>query len=269
MSDPHTTAGVMPALFIGHGSPMNAIEDNEFSREWVRLAQRLPKPQAILCISAHWETRGIHVSAGAQPETIHDFHGFPKPLFDVRYAAPGSPALAQRVVELLGTAPGSQRVHLDPGRGLDHGAWSVLRVMYPRADIPVVQLSLDSTRPGSWHYALGQRLAALRGEGVLIVGSGNIIHNLRLFSFHERTAPDWALRFHTLSQRLIENGDHQALAEYSSLGGDARYAIPTPEHYLPLLYVLAAQRAGERPAFFNDVVISSLSMTSFVVGGAA
>ena len=258
----------MPALFIGHGSPMNAIEDNDFSREWRRLGPRLPRPRAILCVSAHWETRGIHVSAAAQPETIHDFYGFPKPLFDVRYPAPGSPALARRVAELLGGGPDPQRVHLDPGRGLDHGAWSVLRMLYPQADIPVVQLSLDSARPGPWHYALGQRLAALRDEGVLIVGSGDIIHNLRLFSFHDETAPDWALRFHTLSQRLIKNGDHQALADFTRLGGDAQLAIPTPEHYLPLLYVLGVQRAGERPAFFNDVVMSALSMTSFVVGGA-
>jgi 4,5-DOPA dioxygenase extradiol len=259
VSESNSEAAVIPALFIGHGSPMNAIEDNPFSREWARLGQHLPRPRAILCISAHWETRGICVSTAAQPETIHDFHGFPKALFDVRYPAPGSPALAQRVADLLGAAP-------DPLRGLDHGAWSVLRVMYPRADIPVVQLSLDATRSGAGHYALGRRLGALRDEGVLIVGSGDIIHNLRLFSFHERTAPEWALRFHTLSRRLIENGDHRALADYTGLGGDAQYAIPTPEHYLPLLYVLAAQRGGEQPAFFNDVVMSSLSMTSFVLG---
>lgn len=269
MSDAQVRNDPMPALFIGHGSPMNAIEDNEFSREWTRLGRWLPRPKAILCVSAHWETRGIYVSATAQPETIHDFYGFPKPLFEVRYPAPGSPALARRVAELLGMAPGSHRVHLDPGRGLDHGAWSVLRLLYPQADIPVVQFSLDSAQPGAWHYALGQRLAALRDEGVLIVGSGDIIHNLRLFSFHDRTAPDWALRFHTLSKRLIENGDHQALADYPALGSDAHYAIPTPEHYLPLLYVLAAQQPGERPAFFNDAVFSSLSMTSFVLGGAA
>lgn len=269
MSDPVALPGAMPALFIGHGSPMNAIEDNAFSREWADLARHWPRPRAILCISAHWETRGIHVSAAAQPETIHDFHGFPKPLFDVRYPAPGSPALAQRVAGLLGVSPGSHRVHLDPTRGLDHGAWSVLRVIYPKADIPVVQFSLDSAQPGAWHYALGRRLAALRDEGVLIVGSGDIIHNLRLFSFHEREVPDWARRFHGLSKRLIENGDHAALSDYPTLGGDARYAIPTPEHYLPLLYVLAAQRPGERPAFFNDVVISALSMTSFVVGAGA
>ncbi len=248
---------------------MNAIEDNEFSREWAQLGRRLPRPRAILCISAHWETRGVHVSAAQQPQTIHDFYGFPKPLFDVRYPAPGSPALAQRVVHLLGASLSPQAVHADPGRGLDHGAWSVLRVMYPQADIPVVQLSLDSARPGPWHYALGQRLDALRDEGVLIVGSGDIIHNLRLFSFHDRKSPDWALRFHTLSQRLIENGDHQALADYPGLGGDAHLAIPTPEHYLPLLYVLGVQRAGERPLFFNDVVMSALSMTSFVLGAAS
>jgi 4,5-DOPA dioxygenase extradiol len=268
MSDHPAAAGIMPAIFVGHGSPMNAIEDNEFSREWAKLGRRLPRPQAILCISAHWETRGICASSSEQPETIHDFYGFPKPLFDVRYPAPGSPALAQRVADLLGAAPAPQRVHADPQRGLDHGAWSVLRVMYPLADIPVVQLSLDSSTPGADHYALGQRLAALRDKGVLIVGSGNIIHNLKLFSFHERAAPDWARRFHALSKRLIENGDHQALADYSSLGGDAQLAIPTAEHYLPLLYVLAVQRGGERPAFFNDVVMSALSMTSILIGQA-
>ncbi len=259
----------MPALFLGHGSPMNAIEDNPCSREWAALGRRLPRPRAILCISAHWETHGIHVSAGAQPETIHDFHGFPKALFDVRYPAPGSPELARRVAELIGTAPGSHRVHLDPDRGLDHGAWSVLRPMYPQADIPVVQLSLDSARPGDFHLALGQRLAPLREEGVLILGSGDIVHNLRLYSLHRTAAMDWALRFRTLANRLIENGDDQALADYPALGADAQLAIPTPEHYLPLLYVLGARRADERPVLFNDMVTSSLSMTSILYGAPA
>lgn len=259
----------MPALFLGHGSPMNAIEDNACSREWAALGRRLPRPRAILCVSAHWETHGIHVGAAAQPETIHDFYGFPKALFDVRYPAPGSPQLARRVAELLGTAPGSHKVHLDPGRGLDHGAWSVLLPMYPEADIPVVQLSLDSARPGDLHLALGRRLAPLREEGVLILGSGDIVHNLRLFSFHGHGAMDWALRFRTLTNRLIENGDDQALADYPSLGADAHLAIPTPEHYLPLLYVLGARRPDERPALFNDMISSSLSMTSIIYGAPA
>ncbi|HWY25541.1 MAG TPA: 4,5-DOPA dioxygenase extradiol, partial [Nevskia sp.] len=258
MSTPSTANPVMPALFLGHGSPMNAIEDNPCSREWAALGRRLPRPRAILCISAHWETHGIHVTAAAQPETIHDFHGFPKALFDVRYPAPGSPELARRVAELIGTAPGSHRVQLDPHRGLDHGAWSVLRPMYPQADIPVVQLSLDSTRPGDFHLALGRRLAPLREEGVLILGSGDIVHNLRLYSLHGTAAMDWALRFRTLANRLIENGDDQALADYPALGADAQLAIPTPEHYLPLLYVLGARSADERPVLFNDMVTSSL-----------
>ncbi len=267
MNHPAPPTGVMPALFLGHGSPMNAVEDNRFSREWARLGALLPRPRAILCVSAHWETRGVYVSATERPETIHDFYGFPKVLFDVRYPAPGSPALARRVAALIGAAPGAPRVHLDPGRGLDHGAWSVLRVLYPQADIPVVQLSLDSAQPGPWHYALARQLAPLRDEGVLLLGSGDIIHNLRLFSFHDSSAPDWALRFHALSRRLIEIGDHATLADYPRLGGDAHLAIPTPEHYLPLLYVLALQRPGEQPAFFNDAVFSALSMTSFVLGG--
>jgi 4,5-DOPA dioxygenase extradiol len=262
---------LMPVLFVGHGSPMNAIEDNAYSREWAALGRRLPRPRAILCISAHWETRGVYVTAAAEPETIHDFYGFPKALFDVRYPAPGSPALAQRVAELLGAGAvaglGPQRVHLDPGRGYDHGLWSVLRVIYPQAAIPVVQLSLDSGRPGAFHLELGRRLAPLRREGVLILGSGNIVHNLRLFSFHSEAPLDWALRFQTLANRLLETGDDQALADYAALGADAACAIPTPEHYLPLLYVLGARQPDEPPRLFNDSVRSALSMTSVAYGG--
>jgi 4,5-DOPA dioxygenase extradiol len=260
--------GLMPALFLGHGSPMNAIEDNPCSREWAALGRRLPRPRAILCISAHWETRGVSVSAGGQPETIHDFYGFPQALFEVRYPAPGSPWLARRVAELLGAGPAPLPVQLDAQRGLDHGAWSVLRPMIPQADVPVVQLSLDSAQPGSWHLALGRRLAPLRKEGVLILGSGDIVHNLRLFSFHRTAAMDWALRFRALANRLIEAGDDQALADWPALGADAHLAIPTPEHYLPLLYVLGARRPGEKPVLFNDMVTSSLSMTSLIYGAA-
>lgn len=260
------TAPLMPALFLGHGSPMNAIEDNPCSREWTALGRRLPRPRAILCISAHWETRGVCVSAAEQPETIHDFYGFPKALFDVRYPAPGSPWLCRRVAELLGTGTDPLPVQADPHRGLDHGAWSVLRPMVPAADIPVVQLSLDSARPGPFHLELGRRLAPLREEGVLILGSGDIVHNLRLYSFHGTAAMDWALRFRALANRLIESGDDQALADWPALGADARLAIPTPEHYLPLLYVLGARRPGEKPVLFNDMVTSSLSMTSLIYG---
>jgi 4,5-DOPA dioxygenase extradiol len=259
-------AASLPVLFVGHGSPMNAIEDNPFSREWAALGRRLPRPRAILCVSAHWETRGVHVTAAEQPGTIHDFYGFPKALFDVRYPAPGSPALARRVAELLGTGPTPQRVQLDQSRGYDHGLWSVLRVIYPRADIPVVQLSLDSGRPGAFHLELGRRLAPLRREGVLILASGNIVHNLRLFSFHDPVPLPWAGRFQALANRLLESGDDQALANYPALGADAAQAIPTPEHYLPLLYVLGARDAGEAPRLFNDTVYSALSMTSVAYG---
>ncbi len=187
----------MPALFVGHGSPMNAIEDNAFTRGWQAAAQAIPKPKSILCISAHWETRGVGVCSATQPETIHDFGGFPQALFDVRYPAPGDPALAQRVSAIV------KGVQIQPTTqwGLDHGAWSVLRVMYPDADVPIVQLSLDSAQPGAFHLALGRELAALRDEGVLIVGSGNIVHNLRLFNFRDPAPADWAIRANTLRAR--------------------------------------------------------------------
>lgn len=249
----------MPALFLGHGSPMNAIEDNEFHRAWRALGQRLPRPRAVLCVSAHWETRGVHVGATASPETIHDFYGFPQALFDVQYRAPGNPALARRAAELAGAQQ-------DPERGLDHGAWGVLIAMYPDASVPVVQLSLDTTQPGAFHYALAKKLAPLRDEGILIVGSGNIVHNLGVWRPGDGRPYDWALRFDAEVRRRIDAGDHQGLADYPSLGADARLSIPTPEHYLPLLYVLALQDKGEIPVFFNDQVMTSISMTSVLIG---
>ena len=252
----------MPVLFLGHGSPMNAIEDNGFCRAWQALGKRLPKPRAILCISAHWETRGIYVSASEQPETIHDFHGFPKALFDVRYPAPGSPALARRVADLLS----GERVHLDPARGLDHGAWGVLQPIYPDADIPVVQLSLSILKPGAWHYDLAKALAPLRDEDVLVVGSGNIVHNLRMFRFNNPAPYDWALRFDEDIAERIAEGHHEGLLGYETLGPDALLSIPTPEHYLPLLYVLALQRPEDEVAFFNEDVIGSISMRSLQLG---
>ncbi len=255
----------MPVLFLGHGSPMNAIEDNAFRRSWQALALRLPRPKAILCISAHWETRGVYVTATDTPETIHDFYGFPKALFDVRYRAPGSPELAHRVAELLSP---TTRVHLDPGRGLDHGVWSVLGPMYPDANIPVVQLSLSILHPGAWHYDLAKALAPLRDEGVLVVASGNIVHNLRLFRPGQPT-PDWAVRFdEDIADRIAER-HHEGMLGYETLGADALMSIPTPEHYLPLLYVLALQRDDDDVSFFNEVVMGSISMRSVVIGDGA
>jgi len=249
----------MPALFLGHGSPMNAIEDNEFHRGWRALGQRLPRPRAVLCVSAHWETRGVHAGATASPETIHDFYGFPQALFDVQYRAPGDPALARRAAQLAGAQQ-------DPDRGLDHGAWGVLIAMYPDASVPVVQLSLDTTQPGTFHYALAKKLAPLRDEGILVVGSGNIVHNLGVWRPGDGRPYDWALRFDAEVRKRIDAGEHQSLADYPSLGADARMSIPTPEHYLPLLYVLALQDKSEIPACFNDKVMTSISMTSVVIG---
>lgn len=243
---------------------MNAIEDNDFRRSWQALGRKLRKPKAILCISAHWETRGVYVTGNEHPETIHDFNGFPRPLFDVRYRAPGSPWLAHRVAELLDTV----RVHVDPSRGLDHGAWGVLQSLFPEADIPVVQLSLSVLQPGAWHYDLAKDLDPLRDEDVLIVGSGNIVHNLREFRFNQPAPYDWAVRFDEDVAEHIATGHHEGLLGYETLGTDALLAIPTPEHYLPLLYVIALQREGEQVEFFNEQVNSSISMRSLVIGQA-
>ena len=254
--------GPMPVVFLGHGSPMNAIEDNAWRRSWQQLGRRLPRPKAILCVSAHWETQGVYVSAAERPDTIHDFHGFPKALFDVRYRAPGSPELAHRVAELVR----KPTVHLDGKRGLDHGAWGVLAPMYPEADIPIVQLSLSSLQPGAWHYDLAKQLAPLRDEGVLVVGSGNLVHNLRLWRSGQTEAYDWAQRFDEDIAERIAEGHHEGMLGYETLGPDALLAIPTPEHYLPLLYVLALQREGESVEFFNDQVAGSISMRSVLIG---
>lgn len=253
----------MPALFVGHGSPMNAIVRNEFHLGWEELARRLPRPDAVLCISAHWETRGVRVTAGENPGTIHDFRGFPKALYDVQYQAPGEPRLAGRVAEILST----QGIQLDPVRGLDHGAWSVLIAMYPTADVPVVQLSLDTSQPGSFHYGIARQLAPLRDEGVLIVGSGNIVHNLRLFDFNDPEPLPWALAFDTEVRRLTLAGGHEVLMDYGALGPHARLAVPTPEHFLPLLYALAQQQPGDTAGFYNSRVLSAISMTCVLIGG--
>jgi 4,5-DOPA dioxygenase extradiol len=260
----------LPALFIGHGSPMNAVEDNEFRRGWADVARGLPRPEAVLCVSAHWETTGVSVTAAERPVTIHDFFGFPDELFAIRYPAPGSPALARTIAGMLGDAgqsgTGDVQVALDGERGLDHGAWSVLLAMYPDADVPVVQLGLDTSRPASFHYALARELAPLRRDGVLILGSGDIVHNLRVMDYRRPDGYDWAVRFDDEVRRRILARDHDALVDYPALGHDARLAVPTPEHYLPLLYVLAVRGAGDEVTFFNDrVVMGSVSMTSLAI----
>jgi 4,5-DOPA dioxygenase extradiol len=253
---------LMPVVFVGHGSPMNAIEDNEFSRGWSAAAAEWPRPAAILCVSAHWETRGTAVMALPQPETIHDFYGFPRELFEVQYPAPGEPRLANEVCELLAKASAT----LDTQWGLDHGCWSVLKHMYPRADVPTVQLSLDRTRSAREHYELARELRALRAKGVLVVGSGNMVHNLRRLNWEDLETPyDWAEEANAEFKRRIASGDDAGLTDYAALGRSVALAIPTPEHYLPMLYVLGLRGAEDRLHFFNDRVLSSLSMTSFVL----
>jgi 4,5-DOPA dioxygenase extradiol len=254
----------MPALFVGHGSPLNAIEDNTFSRAWRELGERIPAPRGILCVSAHWETRDVHVTAGRSPVTIHDFYGFPRALYEIQYPAPGAPELASRVVRLVQGA----QVRADHARGLDHGSWSILRLMYPDANVPVLQLSLDTTQPPAFHYLLGRELAPLRAEGVLILGSGNAVHNLAVMDRSGRGAGyDWAVEFSAVVRERIAAHEHQALVDYRSLHPASTAAIPTPEHYLPLLYSLAVQDEGEPVQFFNDqVVLGSISMLSVWIG---
>jgi 4,5-DOPA dioxygenase extradiol len=268
----NSTDRSMPVLFVGHGSPMNAIEDNAFSRGWQAAAADLPRPKAILCISAHWETRGSYVTAMPRPRTIHDFGGFPRELYAAEYPAPGSPWLAGVVRD---TVQGIE-IGMDTGWGLDHGAWSVLCRMFPAADIPVVQLSLDATQPAQYHYDLGGQLAPLRQQGVLIVGSGNMVHNLRRVvirgpdpsNFNEPFALDWAREADALLHQLIDAGRHAELVDYRALGSAVQLAVPTPEHYLPMLYILALQGKGETLTYFNDqAVAGSLTMTSFVISG--
>ena len=252
----------MPVLFVGHGSPMNAISENDFKRVWQSLCKMLPKPRCILCVSAHWETRGVFATATTRPETIHDFYGFPKELYEVQYSAPGSVDLALRTAELLSP----QRVRLDAGRGLDHGAWSVLMAMYPAADIPVVQLSIDSAEIGAWHYELAGRLKPLRDEGVLILGSGNIVHNLALWNWRDIAPSDWGLRFTEWIKDCLLREDHAAICAWPNLGADAILSVPSPEHFLPLLYVVAQQDKGELVQFLADRVIGTMGMTCLLIG---
>lgn len=254
----------MPVLFIGHGSPMNAIELNEFSKGWRNVGKTLPVPNAILCISAHWETKGSFVTAMENPRTIHDFGGFPQALYDVQYPAPGSPELAGTIRDnITGVSIG-----LDETWGLDHGAWSVVKHLYPEADIPVIQLSLDYSKPPQYHYDLAGELAALREKGVLIIGSGNIVHNLRMVDWnHPQNSFDWAIETDTKVREMISDGNHQGLIDYQKAGRAFEQSIPTPEHYLPLLYTLGLQDKNEKIEFFNArTVMGSISMTSVRIG---
>lgn len=253
----------MPVLFVGHGSPMNAIEDNEFSRGWKKITEQIEKPKAILCVSAHWMTHGSMVTAMDHPQTIHDFYGFPQPLFDAHYAAPGAPELAKETAGLIKSA----ETGLSHDWGLDHGCWSVLLQMYPDADIPTYQLSLDMTKPPSYHFQLGKELMALRDKGVLILGSGNIVHNLGKAQWKD-VAFDWAIEFDSWIQERIEAGDHEAAVAYDQKGSAAKLSIPTNEHYLPLLYTLGLRNKDENIRFFNEkVTLGAISMRSLLIGG--
>jgi len=256
-----------PVLFIGHGSPMNGIEDNEFSRTWREMGQQISRPKAVLVISAHWLTRGTSVTAMEQPKTIHDFGGFPQALFDVQYPAKGDTELAKETAKLIT----STNVGLDHDWGLDHGTWTVVRHMYPDADIPVLQLSIDYDRPGEYHYNLAKEIAALRKKGVLIIGSGNMVHNLRMVDWRRLSEPDfgfdWAVEMNTIFKEKIGNGDHKALINYQKLNKAAILAIPTPDHYYPLLYTLGLQDNKDEISFFNDRLVGgSLNMTSVKIG---
>lgn len=257
----------LPVLFIGHGSPMNGIEDNEFSRNWAKMGSEIPKPKAVLVISAHWLTRGTHITAMNNPKTIHDFGGFPQELFDVQYPAPGNPELALAAKQLIT----STDVGLDHDWGLDHGTWTVVRHMYPDANIPVLQLSIDYSKPPQYHYDLAKQLASLRKKGVLIIGSGNMVHNLRMVAWDKLNdseyAYDWATEMNTVFKSKIADGNHKALIEYETLHKAAKLAIPTPDHYYPMLYNLALQDNKDDVSFFNDKAVGgSLTMTSVKIG---
>ena len=252
----------MPTIFFGHGNPMNAVMKNSYTEAWATVGSSVPRPKAILCVSAHWYIPGVAVTAMSSPRTIHDFGGFPQELYAVQYPAPGSPGLAQRVSELLAPLP----VLLNQDWGLDHGTWSVLCHVFPDADIPVVQLSIDETRPPEFHYQLGKQLQPLRDEGVLVIGSGNIIHNLHTYAWgkHEVEPFDWAVRFETLARQVLLRGDDAILVDYESLGSDGMLAAPTPDHYLPLLFVLGLRRENDTVSFpvegFDGGSISMLSV---------
>lgn len=266
ITDPLGKTTKMPVLFLGHGSPMNAIEENEFVTGFRAIAKEIPKPNAILCISAHWETKGTFVTAMQNPPTIHDFGGFPKQLFEVQYPAPGSPDLAKETQSLITKT----QVGLDDKWGLDHGAWSVIKHLYPHADIPVIQMSIDYSQNPQYHYELAKEIKSLREKGVLVIGSGNIVHNLRMVEWkrlNEIFGYDWAIEANEKMKTYILKREHQELIDFRSQGKAFDLAIPTPEHYLPLLYSLALQDKNEGVILFNDkAVAGSLAMTSVKIG---
>ena len=262
-----TQAHLMPVLFVGHGSPMNGIEDNEFSKRWSSMAKEIPVPKAVLVVSAHWFTKGTHITAMDFPKTIHDFGGFPQALFDVQYSAPGNPILAKETADLIHTT----KVELSHDWGLDHGTWSIVRHMYPLANIPVLQLSIDYTKDATYHYQLAKEIYNLRKKGVLIIGSGNMVHNLRMVAWDKLNEPeygyDWAKQMNDTFKTLIANGSHDKLMYYERLGKEALLAIPTPEHYLPLIYTLGLKGKDDAVSFFNDKAVGgSLTMTSVKFG---
>jgi 4,5-DOPA dioxygenase extradiol len=252
----------MPAIFFGHGNPMNALAHNVYTEAWATIGAGMPRPSAVLCVSAHWYLPATLVHVSQAPRTIHDFGGFPRELSEVQYPAPGSPQLARRVQELLAPLP----VGADERWGLDHGTWSVLCHVFPEADVPVVQLSMDETQPAEFHYEAARRLAPLRDEGVLVVGSGNLVHNLHAYAWGRRAVEplDWAVRFEERARALMEAGDDAPLVAYESMGRDALLSAPTPDHYLPLLYVLALRRDGDEVTFpvegFDGGSVSMLSV---------
>jgi 4,5-DOPA dioxygenase extradiol len=258
---------LFPVIFVGHGSPMNAIEHNEFSNKWAELGKQLPTPDAILCISAHWMLPSTNVTLSRHPQTIHDFGGFPKELSEIQYPAPGDPDLVQEVVDLIH----SKDVFPDLQWGLDHGCWSVLKHLYPNANIPVIQFSLDETLSSSEHFELAKELAPLREKKILILCSGNIVHNLRTLDWDKRDEPefgfDWALTVNNTVKELINAGNFDMLCHYEKLGKElVRMAIPTPDHYWPMLYALALKKENEKVTYFNDkLVMGALSMTSFII----
>ena len=266
ISDGFQKTPKMPVLFLGHGSPMNAIEDNVFVQGFRNISKEIPTPNAILCVSAHWFTEGTFVTAMQHPKTIHDFYGFPKELFDVEYPAPGSPELAHKTVELLSPA----LVEEDHNWGLDHGAWSVVRHMFPEANIPVIQLSIDYTKSPQYHFELAQRLNKLREKGILIIGSGNIVHNLRMIDWQNINTVgsgwDWAIEAREKINHWLMDGDFQKLIDYQKQGTSLQYAVPSPDHFLPLIYTLGLKDKSENLSLFNDALIGgSLSMTSVLV----
>lgn len=267
MTAPLSKTAKMPVLFLGHGSPMNAIVENEFVTGFRNIAREIPKPNAILCISAHWETKGTFVTAMEKPNTIHDFGGFPKELFAVQYPAPGSPDLAKETKSLITKTD----VGLDENWGLDHGAWSVIKHLYPNADVPVIQMSLDYSQTPQYHYELAQQIKSLREKGVLVIGSGNMVHNLRMLAWDKLNAPeygfDWAIEANEKMKKFILSGNHKELINFRLQGKAFDLAIPTPEHYLPLIYSMALKDEKDEVSLFNDkAVAGSLSMTSVKIG---